>query len=80
MGLKEVRLLSKLINPEAIKNIELKEAVQLEIDRFNRLNFIKSNLEIIVNEKKIDVIWEMEDTELANLFKTRFSDEKENKK
>mgnify|MGYP005995593829 CR=1 FL=1 len=54
LGLKEVRLLSKLINPEAIKNIELKEAVQLEIDRFNRLNFIKSNLEIIGNEKKID--------------------------
>ena len=54
LGLKEVRSLSKLINPEAIKNIELKEAVQLEIDRFNRLNFIKSSLEIIGNEKIID--------------------------
>ena len=31
-GLNEVRALSKLINPEAIKNIQLKEAVQLEID------------------------------------------------
>ena len=54
MSLKEVRALSKLINPEAIKNIQLKEAIQLEVDRFNRLNFIKSNLEIIGKEKKID--------------------------
>lgn len=53
-SLKEVRSLSKLINPEAIKNIKLKEAIQLEVDRFNRLNFIKSSLEVIGNEKKID--------------------------
>ncbi|MDP5093140.1 MAG: ATP-binding protein [Polaribacter sp.] len=53
-GLKEVRALSKLINPEAIKNIDLQEALQLEIDRFNRLNFIKSDLQIIGNQQKID--------------------------
>lgn len=53
-GLKEVRALSKLINPEAIKNIDLHEAIQLEIDRFNRLNFIKSSLQISGNQKKID--------------------------
>lgn len=53
-GLKEVRALSKLINPEAIKNIDLQEAIQLEIDRFNRLNFIKSELKIIGNQQKID--------------------------
>ncbi len=45
-GLTEVRALSKLINPEAIKNINLREAIQLEIDRFNRLQFIESKLEI----------------------------------
>ncbi|WP_439127864.1 sensor histidine kinase [Polaribacter sp.] len=45
-GLTEVRALSKLINPEAIKNINLIEAIQLEIERFNRLNFIKSSLKI----------------------------------
>ena len=39
-GLSEVRSLSKLINPEAMKKIDLKEAIQLEIDRFNRLKFI----------------------------------------
>lgn len=53
-GLREVRSLSKLINPEAIKNIDLIEAVQLEIDRFNRLNFINSSLEVIGNKKTID--------------------------
>jgi len=53
-GLTEVRALSKLINPEAIKNINLKEAVQLEIDRFNRLNFINSILTVSGEEQKID--------------------------
>lgn len=53
-GLTEVRALSKLINPEAIKNINLKEAVQLEIDRFNRLNFINSTLKIVGEEQSID--------------------------
>ena len=50
-GLTEVRALSKLINPEAIKNINLKDAVQLEIDRFNRLNFINSTLKVIGRTK-----------------------------
>ncbi|QOD60157.1 histidine kinase [Polaribacter haliotis] len=53
-GLNEVRALSKLINPEAIKNIELEEAIQLEIDRFNRLNFIDSSLTIKGKEQQID--------------------------
>jgi hypothetical protein len=53
-GLTEVRALSKLINPEAINNINLREAVQLEIDRFNRLNFIDASLMVLGNEKEID--------------------------
>ena len=53
-GLKEVRSLSKLINPEAMNNIDVKEAVQLEIDRFNRLNFIDSSLQIVGEEVRID--------------------------
>lgn len=53
-GLNEVRALSKLINPEAIKNIKLRDAIQLEIDRFNRLNFIDSSLDVIGNEQKLD--------------------------
>ena len=53
-GLTEVRSLSKLINPEAIKNINLKDAIQLEIDRFNRLDFIKSSLIIEGEEREIN--------------------------
>lgn len=53
-GLSEGRALSKLINPEAIHNINLREAVQLEIDRFNRLNFINSSLILLGDEKEID--------------------------
>lgn len=52
-GLKEVRSLSKLINPEAINNIDLKEAIQLEIDRFNRLNFINASLVVTGKEQEI---------------------------
>lgn len=41
-GLNELRMLSKIINPDVIKNLNLEEAVQLELERFNRLNFIHS--------------------------------------
>jgi two-component system NarL family sensor kinase len=45
--LSEVRSLSKIINPDFItKYINLGDAIQLEIDRFNRLNYIKSTLDI----------------------------------
>lgn len=53
-GLVEVRSLSKLINPEIIKNINIKEAIQLEIERFNRLNFINAKFSIVGNEREID--------------------------
>jgi hypothetical protein len=53
-SLNELRALSKLINPEFIKNITLKDAIQLEIDRFNRLNFIKSSLTVHGEEKTIN--------------------------
>lgn len=45
-GIDELRALSKSINPEALKSLSLKEAVSLEIDRFNRLNFIAAQLTI----------------------------------
>jgi signal transduction histidine kinase len=53
-SLNELRALSKLINPEFIKNIDLKDAIQLEVDRFNRLNFIKSALKVHGKEKPIN--------------------------
>ena len=54
-GLQEVRSLSKMINPDFLKNIELHKIVQLEIERFNRLNFIKSELNIIGEPHKLDI-------------------------
>ncbi|WP_310993799.1 sensor histidine kinase [Aequorivita marina] len=54
LGLKELRALSKLINPEALKSHGLVGAVKMEIERFNRLKFIAAHLEIIGNIKPID--------------------------
>lgn len=53
-SLTEIRALSKLINPEFIKQIKLKEALELEIERFNRLNYIEASLEIKGEEQEIN--------------------------
>jgi signal transduction histidine kinase len=53
-GLKELRSLSKLINPEALKKMKFTEAITQEIERFNRLNFIKASIEILGEEKIIN--------------------------
>ncbi|WP_046755578.1 sensor histidine kinase [Kordia jejudonensis] len=53
-SLTELRALSKLINPDALKNIMLPEALSLEIARFNRLNFIEATLTINGDEEIID--------------------------
>ena len=45
-AIRELRVLSKLINPEALKNLSLKEAVGLEVERFNRLQFIDASLTV----------------------------------
>ncbi len=45
-ALTELRVLSKLANPEALKAISFTDALQQEIDRLNRLNYLKSNLNI----------------------------------
>ncbi|WP_158839260.1 sensor histidine kinase [Polaribacter sp. L3A8] len=73
-GLTEVRALSKLINPEAIKNIKLRDAIQLEIDRFNRLNFINSKLvvsgeEKIINKKSSIIIFRILQEFFSNTIK-----------
>ncbi|MDO5988834.1 ATP-binding protein [Flavivirga amylovorans] len=52
--IKELRILSKLINPDALKNMSLEQAVSDEINRFNRLNFIESQLTIKGQQIKID--------------------------
>ena len=53
-GLKEVRTLSKAINPEALKNISLVTAVEQEINRFNRIQYIDARLELKGEEKTLN--------------------------
>ncbi len=59
-SLTELRALSKLINPDAIKSLNLTEAITLEIERFNRMQFIKatikSNNEIEILDDKVEII------------------------
>ncbi|MCB0464833.1 MAG: histidine kinase [Aequorivita sp.] len=53
-GIDELRALSKLINPEALKSLSLREAVSLEIERFNRLKFIDAQISVIGTELPIE--------------------------
>lgn len=59
-SLTELRSLSKLINPDTIKSLSLTEAITLEIERFNRMQFIKagiiSNEETKVLDDKVEII------------------------
>lgn len=58
--LQEVRSLSKVINPDYVSSIRLREALQLEMDRFNRLNYIEAQLNVtgnyIVMNPKAEII------------------------
>ncbi|MDX8553911.1 ATP-binding protein [Tenacibaculum sp. 1B UA] len=53
-SLTEVRALSKIINPDFINNIKLKDALNLEVERFNRLNYIDARLTITGEEQEIN--------------------------
>jgi len=53
-SLQEIRTLSKLLNPEIVRNMGLKEAIELELQRFNRLKFLKAELKIVGTEVDLD--------------------------
>lgn len=53
-GLSELRALSKAINPETINNLNLEQAILIEIERFNRLNFIEATFNTSGNKQSID--------------------------
>ncbi|RZS98922.1 sensor histidine kinase [Aquimarina brevivitae] len=53
-SLTELRSLSKLINPDAIKSLSLSEAIRLEIERFNRLQFIEASMTGNSEVRKLD--------------------------
>ena len=59
-GLTEIRTLSKLINPEALNTLSLTEALELELERFKRMAYLRPNLEVsgttIDIDKKIEII------------------------
>ena len=73
-SLQEIRSLSKLLNPEVVRNIGLHEAIQLEIDRFNRLNFIKASFKVIgtiipINQKDEIILFRIIQEFLSNSVK-----------
>ncbi len=51
--LKELRSLSKLINPDTFTSLTLIEALQMEIQRFNRMKYLETTLEY--NEETFDL-------------------------
>jgi signal transduction histidine kinase len=53
-SLQEIRSLSKTLNAEVIHNLGLVNAINLELDRFNRLNFLKAQLTVSGEETTLD--------------------------
>jgi len=49
-SLQEIRNLSKTLNREVIQNVGLKKSIQVELNRFKKLNFLNTSLEIIGEE------------------------------
>lgn len=52
-SLQEIRALSKTLNAEVINNLGITDAIQVEIDRFNKLKFIKT--EFIISGKTVEI-------------------------
>lgn len=52
--LQELRSLSKLINPDTFTNLSLVEALQLEMERFNRMKYLKASLEFAQGDFALD--------------------------
>tara|TARA_R110000765_G_scaffold323983_3_gene415618 strand:- start:3063 stop:3824 length:762 start_codon:yes stop_codon:yes gene_type:complete len=45
-GLNELRALSKSINPEALNNLTLEQALRLEVARFKRMHFLDATMRV----------------------------------
>lgn len=54
VALQEVRSLSKILNPEVVENIGLKKAIKIELERFERLKFLKTTFVVRGDEVYID--------------------------
>lgn len=53
-SLQDLRALSKSLNPVSIQEIGLIKALELETDRYNRLNFIKAKIKLINKPFRLD--------------------------
>ncbi len=63
-SLNELRSLSKLINPSSLNNLSLVEALQQEVERFNRLKYLEASMEYTkasfsIDNKKEIIIFRM---------------------
>ncbi|MCW9037802.1 ATP-binding protein, partial [Altibacter sp.] len=63
-SLNELRSLSKLINPSALNNLSLVEALQQEVERFNRLKYLEATISytgasFFIDNKKEIIIFRM---------------------
>lgn len=72
--LNEVRSLSKVTNPDYVSKISLEEALTLEINRFNRLNYIKTTLttegeQFTINPKSETIIFRILQEFFSNTIK-----------
>ncbi|PCI32612.1 MAG: histidine kinase [Flavobacteriaceae bacterium] len=54
-SLQELRSLAKSLNPEIIKSLGLIESIQMEVQRFNKLKFIKTDLKIVNRPRMIQI-------------------------
>ena len=73
-SLQEIRTLSKLLNPETVKNMGLERSIELELQRFNRLNFLNAHLNIIgepieINQKDEIILFRILQEFLSNTVK-----------
>jgi signal transduction histidine kinase len=53
-SLQEIRLLSKTLNPEVIRNLGLVKSIEFELERFNKLKFLNAKLTVTGEEAVID--------------------------
>lgn len=53
-SLQEIRLLSKTLNPDVISTMGLTRSIGMELQRFNKLNFLEASLSITGDETPFD--------------------------
>ncbi|WP_298511983.1 histidine kinase [uncultured Kordia sp.] len=54
-SLQEIRLLSKTMNTEIIQNMGLIKSIEVELERFNKLNFLVATLQVSGEERDLDI-------------------------